>query len=56
VFANNVGTGFFVRKIWMAWISMKFSIFGKSRRPYMSKARIAWKASLLPATAKVKAC
>jgi hypothetical protein len=56
VLASSVGIGFFVRNIWMVWMSMKSSMFGKSRRPYVSKARMEWNASLLPASAKVKAC
>jgi len=40
VSASNVGTRFLVRKILMALISTKLSMFGKSRSPYMSKAKM----------------
>jgi len=31
--ASKVGTGFWVKKIWMAFMSTKLSIFGKSTMP-----------------------
>lgn len=55
VSAGNVGTGFLVRKILMALISTKLSIFGKNTRPYISRARMELKASELVTSAKREA-